>query len=143
MRPGDEKAFLQRQRRADHLAAEHAELIEDRAADYKTCRALSLIADNAWNGGIVIGAAVPPPAGDLDGIGGGLERGGRPAGKGKTDDPLGALAWLANLAVERGRPISAGMVVITGSVIATVDIAAGERLNFVLDGIGECALAAV
>ena len=31
------------------------ELIEDRAADYKTCRALSLIADNAWNGGIGIG----------------------------------------------------------------------------------------
>ena len=120
------------------------ELIEDRAADYKTCRALSLIADNAWNGGIVIGAAVPPPAGgDLNGIGGSLERGGRPAGKGKTDDPLGALAWLANLAVERGRPISAGMVVITGSVIATVDIAAGERLGFVLDGIGECELAAV
>ena len=76
-------------------------------------------------------------------IAGSLERGGRPAGKGKTDDPLGALAWLANLAVERGRPISAGMVVITGSVIATVDIAAGERLGFVLDGIGECELAAV
>jgi 2-keto-4-pentenoate hydratase len=119
------------------------ELIEDRAADYKSCRALSLIADNAWNGGIVIGAAVPAPAGDLDGIGGSLDRGGRPAGKGKTDDPLGALAWLANLAVERGRPISSGMVVITGSVIATVDIAAGEQLSFVLDGIGECALAAV
>ena len=31
------------------------ELIEDRNADYKTCKALSLIADNAWNGGIVIG----------------------------------------------------------------------------------------
>ena len=119
------------------------ELIEDRAADYKTCRALSLIADNAWNGGIVIGAAVPPRAGDLDGIGGSLERDGRRVGEGKTDDPLGALAWLANLAVERGRPIRSGMVVITGSVIATVDIAAGERLSFVLDGIGECELAAV
>ena len=32
------------------------ELIEDRHADYKTSKALSLIADNAWNGGIVIGA---------------------------------------------------------------------------------------
>jgi 2-keto-4-pentenoate hydratase len=120
------------------------ELIEDRAADYKTCRALSLIADNAWNGGIVIGAAGPPPSGgDLDGIGGSLERGGLPAGEGKTDNPLGALAWLANLAIERGRPIRAGMVVITGSVIATVDIAAGERLRFVLYGIGDCALTAV
>jgi 2-keto-4-pentenoate hydratase len=118
------------------------ELIEDRAADYKTCRALSLIADNAWNGGIVLGAPIAAAGGDFDGIGGSLERDGLPAGTGKTDDPLGALAWLANLAVERGRPIRAGMVVITGSVIATVDIAPGERLRFALDGIGDCALAA-
>ena len=31
------------------------ELIEDRNADYKSSKALSLIADNAWNGGIVLG----------------------------------------------------------------------------------------
>ena len=43
-----------RRRRAEIMAA--FELIEDRHADYKTCKALSLIADNAWNGGIVIGA---------------------------------------------------------------------------------------
>jgi hypothetical protein len=34
------------------------------------------------------------------------------------------------------------MVVITGSVIPTVDIAIGERLDFALDGIGETALTA-
>ena len=119
------------------------ELIEDRCADYKSCRAASLIADNAWNGGIVIGRAVPAPAPlDLDGIGGTLARDGSEAGKGKTDDPLGALAWLANLAVERGRPLTAGMVVITGSVIATADIAAGETLTFTLDGVGDCTLTA-
>ena len=39
------------------------ELIEDRNADYKTSKALSLIADNAWNGGIVLGAPKAPPAG--------------------------------------------------------------------------------
>ena len=36
---------------------------------------------------------------------------------------MGALAWVANLAADRGRPMTAGMVVITGSVITTVDIA--------------------
>jgi hypothetical protein len=97
------------------------ELIEDRCADYKTSKALSLIADNSWNGGIVIGRAKPPLAAfDL------LKRNGKPEATGKTDDPMGALAWLANLAVERGRPMTAGMVVITGSVVATVDIAPGE-----------------
>src|SRR5262245_60061123 len=35
------------------------ELIEDRKADYKRTNALSLIVDNAWNAGIVLGAEVP------------------------------------------------------------------------------------
>jgi 2-keto-4-pentenoate hydratase len=120
------------------------ELIEDRHADYKTSKALSLIADNAWNGGIVIGPAIDPPAGlDLDGIAGTLKRNGKTDGTGKTDDPLGALAWLANLAAGQGRPITAGMVVITGSVITTVDIAPGERLDFELSGIGSTSMTAV
>ena len=119
------------------------ELIEDRHADYKACKALSLIADNAWNGGIVIGAAKSPPAGsDLNGIRGVMKRNGKEEATGKTDDPMGALAWLANLAVERGRPMTAGMVVITGSVVATVDIAPGERLDFALDGVGETSMTA-
>jgi 2-keto-4-pentenoate hydratase len=120
------------------------ELIEDRGADYKTSKVLSLIADNAWNGGIVIGPAKPPLARlDLNGITGRLMRNGKLEATGKTDDPIGALAWLANLAVERGRPMTAGMVVITGSVVATVDIAPGERLDFALDGIGETSMTAI
>jgi 2-oxo-3-hexenedioate decarboxylase/2-keto-4-pentenoate hydratase len=119
------------------------ELIEDRFADYKSSKALSLIADNAWNGGVVLGSARPLPAGlDLDGIAGMLESDGKQVGTGKTDDPLGALAWLANQAVECDRPMTAGMVVITGSVIPTVDIAPGERLEFALDGIGAASLSA-
>ena len=65
-----------------------------------------------------------------------------PHDRGRTDDPLGALAWLANLAIERGRPIESGMLVITGSVVTTVDIAPGERLDFGLDGVGEASLSA-
>jgi 2-keto-4-pentenoate hydratase len=119
------------------------ELIEDRFADYRSSKALSLIADNAWNGGIVIGTAGALPAGlDLDGVRGVLSSNGKEAATGKTDDPLGALAWLANQAVERGRPMTAGMVAITGSVVATVDIAVGERLDFALEGIGEVSLTA-
>lgn len=119
------------------------ELIEDRNADYKTSKALSLIADNAWNGGIVIGTAKALPAGlDLNGIAGTMRRNGKVEASGKTDDPLGALAWLANLAIERGRPMTAGMVVITGSVVTTVDIAPGERLDFALEGVGETSMTA-
>jgi 2-keto-4-pentenoate hydratase len=119
------------------------ELIEDRHADYKTCKALSLIADNAWNGGIVIAAPRPLPAAlELDGIAGRLSRNGKLEAAGRTDDPLGALAWLANLAVERQRPIERDMIVITGSVVTTVDVEPGERLDFVLDEVGEVSLSA-
>ena len=117
------------------------ELIEDRHADYKTSKALSLIADNAWNGGIVIGPAKAPPASlDLNGLSGVLKRNGKEEARGKTDDPMGALAWVANLAAERGRPMRAGMVVITGSVITTVDIGVGERLDFAIEGVGEASM---
>jgi hypothetical protein len=34
------------------------------------------------------------------------------------------------------------MVVITGNVIPTVDIAVGERLDFALDGVGETSVTA-
>jgi 2-keto-4-pentenoate hydratase len=119
------------------------ELIEDRHADYKSCKALSLIADNAWNGGIVIGAPKAPPSGlDLNGIRGVLKRDGKDELTGKTDDPMGALAWVANLAVSRGRPMTKGMVVITGSLIVTVDVAPGERLDFAIDGVGDATMTA-
>lgn len=119
------------------------ELIEDRHADYKTTAATSLIADNAWNGGIVLGAPAPlPNTLDLDKIAGTLAINGAAAHRGMTDDPLGALAWVANLAVERGQPMTRGMVVITGSVIPTLPIATGERFRFTLDGIGTVAMSA-
>jgi 2-keto-4-pentenoate hydratase len=113
------------------------ELIEDRHADYKSSKAYSLICDNAWNAGIVIGAPKKvSPDFDLNGLQGRLTTGsGDHAGK--TDDPMGALAWIANLAASRGKPLAAGQVVITGSLIPTLPIAAGETFSFAIDGVGE------
>lgn len=112
------------------------ELIEDRNADYKKTHAYTLIADNAWNAGIVLGKPVMvSPDLNLDGIRGRLETGSRTI-EGRTDDPMGALAWIANLAVERGRPLTAGQVVITGSLVATLPIAVGETFRFEIEGIG-------
>jgi 2-keto-4-pentenoate hydratase len=120
------------------------ELIEDRNAVYKSTRALSLIADNAWNGGIVIGPEQAAPHGhDLNGLGGTLSINGSAAKYGTTDDPMGALAWVANLAVTRGRPLRAGQVVITGSVIPTLPIGPGETFSFALDQIGATAMRVV
>jgi 2-keto-4-pentenoate hydratase len=120
------------------------ELIEDRNAHYTSTKALSLIADNAWNAGIVLGTAVAvAPARELNGIEGRLTVNGCGKGTGRTDDPMGALAWLANLAVERKRPMTAGMVVITGSVIPTLPIEAGETFRFELGSLGAVELTVV
>jgi len=119
------------------------ELIEDRNADYKTTSALSMIADNCWNAGIVIGPDVPfdparPPVGTL----GRLAINGRESREGRTEDPLATLAWIANLANGHGRPLKAGMVVITGSVIPTLPIRAGDKFVFGVDGLGSTQLTA-
>ncbi len=113
------------------------ELIEDRNAVYKETDARTLIADAAWNAGIVIGAAsAVEPSLDLNGIRARLTVNGTVRDEGLTDDPMGALAWVANLAAEHGVPLRAGMVVITGSVVATLPIEPGDTFQFELDGIG-------
>jgi 2-keto-4-pentenoate hydratase len=119
------------------------ELIEDRNADYTKTEAASLVVENCWNGGIVVGAARSISPALLNGIAGRLEIGGKPAGKGFAEDPCATLAWLANHLAERGRGLKAGMVVITGSVIPTMSIKPGERAVFTVEGLGEVVMDAV
>jgi len=114
------------------------ELIEDRNADYTRTAAASLIVENCWNGGVVIGT--PKPMADLVGIRGHLAMDGKTVGEGLAEDPAATLAWLANLLAERQRDLKAGMVVITGSLIATVSIARGQRAVFTVDGLGDVAM---
>lgn len=117
------------------------ELVDDRNAVYKDTQALSLIADNCWNGGIVIGPPITPPnRAEMNSTSGTLTISGRPPLHGKADGPLRALAWVANLVNRRGKTIRRGMVVITGSVIPTTPIAPGESAVFSVAGIGEARL---
>jgi 2-keto-4-pentenoate hydratase len=120
------------------------ELIDDRHADYKSANALSLIADNCWNAGVVLGAETAlEPTMSLSGIAGTVEINKQPGGRGATDDPLGALAWLANLAAGLGRPLEPGMIVITGSVIPTLPIGPTDQFVFRLEGLGSVQLRAL
>jgi 2-keto-4-pentenoate hydratase len=117
------------------------ELIEDRHADYAKSEASSLIVENCWNGGVVIGAPKAVPMASLVGIAGKLTINGAVAGEGRAEDPCATLAWLANTLAERGRGLVAGMIVITGSVIPTISIMPGDRAVFTVDGLGEVAMA--
>ena len=123
------------------------ELVEDGNADYKALDAFTLIAQNTWNGGVVLGAPVTAWR-QVD-----LERAvtrawvnDAPAGEGKTGDamghPLEAVAWVANLLNRRGRRLERGMLVMTGSSITTKFPVPGDRVRFAIDGLGEIALEA-
>jgi 2-keto-4-pentenoate hydratase len=124
------------------------ELIEDRKADYKDpdqTNAFSLVAENGWNAGAVLGTPSNLGQGrSLVGIEATLRRNGVVIHTGMTEDPFAALAWVGNSALARGYAMCAGSVVITGSVIPTlVSVQAGDRLEFELADLGSTALAAV
>jgi 2-keto-4-pentenoate hydratase len=93
--------------------------VDDRKADYNTLRhdILTLIADNAWNAGLVLGE---PLAGiDLQRLGeisGVALIDGQEVGRGRGSDvlghPLDALAWLANHLQARGLQLRQGDIII-------------------------------
>jgi 2-keto-4-pentenoate hydratase len=116
------------------------ELIEDRNAVYTQTNAVSMIIENCWNGGVVIGALKAITPKDIVGVTGRQTLNGKPIGEGKSEDPFATLAWLANLLAERGRGLTAGMVVITGSLIPTFSITPGDRAVFTVDGLGEAVM---
>ena len=117
------------------------ELIEDRHADHDDVDALSILADNAWCAGVVLG----PPRSDwcsLDlaktpvslRVNGGLPM---PAVTGAAmGNPLNSLVWLANQLASRGTMLKRGMIVMTGSTLATQFPAAGDRFVYEIEGLG-------
>jgi 2-keto-4-pentenoate hydratase len=132
---------------ADRVAAclPAFELIEDGDADYKTLDAVTLVAQNTWNGGVVLGPAVTAWRGlDLEVAVTRCWVNDQPAGQGKTGDALGhpleAVAWLANLLNRRGRMLGRNMIVMTGSSITTRFPVPGDRVRFAIEGLGEVAL---
>ena len=117
------------------------ELIEDRHADHDDVDALSILADNAWCAGVVLGssrtdwrtldlATTPvslrfndtPPAAAATGA--------------AMGNPLNSLVWLANRLASRGTTLEAGMVVMTGSTLATQFPEAGDRFVYEIEGLG-------
>ena len=116
------------------------ELIEDRNAVYTETNAVSMIVENCWNGGVVIGTPKAVRPNDIIGVTGRQTLNGKQIGEGQSENPFATLAWLANLLAERKRDLKAGMVVITGSLIPTFSIQAGDRCVFSVDDLGECVM---
>lgn len=115
------------------------EIIDDRHADYSALDALSLIADNAWNGGIVLGpfGRVWP---DLAAIEAAVFRDGQRIDQGSGRDVLGhpfhSVAWLAAHLAETGSMLRAGDVVMTGSLVTTKFPDRDAAYRYALTGLG-------
>jgi 2-keto-4-pentenoate hydratase len=123
------------------------ELADDRNADYAALpqQVLALVADNAWNEGVVLGEPRHDWQGlDLAALRGVATLNGEPVGEGRGGDALGhpleALAWVANHLAARGRSLRRGDIVITGSLVTSKFPRAGDRLEFSVDALGEVAL---
>ena len=118
------------------------EIVDDQNADYKLADGLNLVANNAWNAGLVIGADVAEWRKlDLAALRGRMLINGAEVGTGVGAEvlghPLSALAWLANTLAERGRPLRKGMVVSTGSIVSTKWPKSGDHVVIELAGLGE------
>lgn len=114
------------------------ELIDDKDADYSGLDVLTLIADNAWSGGVVLGPAIEGwQEMDLGDIQARVFQNGVAPEETNTGaaDPLGSLAWVLNHFSSRGITLSKGEYVITGSAVRTRFPVSGDSFKYEIAGV--------
>jgi len=117
------------------------EIVDDRYVKWEKMGAPTLVADDFFAAGCVLGKAVARTgAPDPRGVVGRAIVNGKAAGRGTGADVLGhphnALAWLANHLAAEGRGLHAGQIVLTGSLVKTVWLKAGDSVIMELEGLG-------
>ena len=120
------------------------EIVDDRYADWRTIGAPTLVADDFFAAGCVLGKPVSRAAApDLLSVVGRAMINGVEAGRGTGADVLGhphnALAWLANHLAADGKHLRAGQIVLTGSLVKTLWLNAGDSAVMELSGLGNVA----
>lgn len=100
-----------------------AEIVDNRYLDFHDFGIPSLIADDFFSGGAVLGAGNDPSGIDVPSAKGTTfiddREVGTGFGKAVMGHPFNALAWLANQKAERGEILKAGDIIMTGSVVET------------------------
>ncbi len=128
---------------AESVEAYHPaiEIVDDRYVDWQTLGAPTLVADDFFAAGCVLGKPVARSAAPdlLEVVGRALINGvevGRGTGADVLGHPLNALAWLANHLAANGKGLRAGQIVLTGSLVKTVWLNAGDEVVMELEGLG-------
>lgn len=116
------------------------EIVDSRIADWKITFA-DTVADNGSSAFFVLGSELKPLAGlDLYTCGMVLEADGKVASLGAgaacLGHPLNAAAWLARTLAQRGDPLRAGDVVLTGALGPMVTLTPGMKVRVAIGGLG-------
>jgi 2-keto-4-pentenoate hydratase len=115
------------------------EIVDDRDCDYRFLEVLSLIADNSWNAGIVLGAFEPvwPELAEIEGVvsidAAEVDRG---LGRDVLGHPYNSVAWLAEHLTDTGGSLRAGDIVMTGNLVTTKFPPGPCSYQFELRGLG-------
>lgn len=117
------------------------EIVDDRWVHYPSMDTPTLVADDFFGAGCVLGDPVTAWRSlDLQGLAGTMAVNGMPVGEGHGRDilghPLEALAWLANSMVGRGAALRAGEFVLLGSLVTTQWLRMGDRATIQVEGLG-------
>jgi 2-keto-4-pentenoate hydratase len=116
------------------------ELIIDRDADYSNINPLTMITDNAWCSGIVLGKELSNwEKLNLDVIRSQLLWNDEAPQDAMIKDanPLESLSWVSNLLTSLGRTIPKDSVIITGSVIKTRAPNKGDHIIYKVEDLSE------
>ena len=117
------------------------EIVDDRYVDYQSLDTPTLIADDFFDAGCVIGTPLRDWRGiDIPALVGRTMINGIEAGRGAAREvmghPFAALAWLANSLIERGLYLRRDEFVFTGSVVETRWVNAGDSVSVEIDRVG-------
>lgn len=110
------------------------EVVEDRYVDYSALDAPTLIADDFFGAGCVLGSPHEDwRSPDLPGVSALMRVNGVLVGEGVGSDilghPLAALVWLAGMRSARGQPLRAGEFVLLGSLVQTHWVGSGDVVH--------------
>ncbi|MEM1039521.1 MAG: fumarylacetoacetate hydrolase family protein [Pseudomonadota bacterium] len=116
------------------------EVVDERFVDFSNCAKETLVADDFFSAGCVIGEPMRLHSlGDLGGLEGGFTIDGklglRGLGSAILGDPLAALTWLAEHRAGEGG-LQAGEIVTLGSVVKTIYPQAGMHIIGGFEGLG-------
>ena len=116
------------------------EIVDDRWVDYKSIDTLSLISDDFFASGCVLGERIKLDKLKLSEISGRMLINDKLVGIGSGKDimghPLEALAWLANFMSKRGKTLKANQFVSLGSIVETKWVNLGDSVYIEIDGLG-------